>query len=185
MMEAQEEKTAERTEKTSPGIMRSITIGKVTVNMGVGEPGERLENAINVMKQITGSKPVKTLCKIKQPGWGIREGLEIGTKITLRKKAASEFLKAAFAARQNSIPPRNFDRAGNFGFGVKEHIEMPDVKYDPKLGILGFDVLVTLERPGYRVKKRKMAKTKTGKNHRITKEEAISFVKENFGVEVA
>lgn len=164
--------------------MRKVKLEKVTVNMGVGEAGDKLERSLKVMEQITGRKPVKTICRIKQPGWGIKEGLEIGAKTVLRGAAAEKFLASAFTAKENKISSKNFDRNGNFGFGVKEHIEMPGIKYDPKLGIIGFDVLVTLERPGYRIKKRKIMKGTIGRKHCLTKDDAISFVREKFGVEV-
>lgn len=61
---------------------------------------------------------------------------------------------------------------------------MPGVKYDPTLGIFGFDVCVTIERPGYRVMRRRRRKSKIGKNHRVTREEAIKFVQEFLGVKV-
>ncbi len=179
------ETTTETVQKNKSNPMKKIRIEKVTVNIGVGEAGERLDNEIKVIEQLTKKKAVKTLCKVKQPGWEIREGLTIGAKITLRGNEASEFLKSTFIAKQNELLKKNFDRTGNFGFGIKEHIEMPGVKYDPKLGIIGFDVLVTLERPGYRLKRRKIKKSSVGKKHRITKEEAIAFVKEKFGVEMA
>ena len=78
---------------------------------------------------------------------------------------------------------RSFDKEGNFGFGIREHIDLPGIKYDPKLGILGFDVLVTLKKIGYRVKVRKIKKKRVGKKQRVTKEEAIEFVK-GLGVEL-
>ena len=164
--------------------MREIFIGKIVVNMGVGEPGAELDKAEKIVKQVTGAKIVKTRAKIKQPKWNIRPGLEIGVKTTLRSEKASEFLKNALVALDDTLQERNFDERGNFGFGVKEHIEMPGIKYDPKLGIKGFDVLVTLERRGYRVKKRKLGKTSLGKKHVISREEAIAFMKEKFGVSV-
>lgn len=164
--------------------MREISVAKVVVNMGVGESGEELEKARKILEQITGAKAVKTKAKVKQPKWNIRPGLEIGVKTTLRGKKAGEFLKNALLAKDNTLSKKNFDDRGNFGFGIKEHIELPKVKYDPTLGIRGFDVLVSLERPGYRVKRRKYCKGKVGKNHIISREEAIEFVKEKFGVSV-
>ena len=58
------------------------------------------------------------------------------------------------------------------------------MKYDPEIGMLGFDVAITLERPGYRVKRRKVKKSKIGKKHKISKEEVIKWLKEEFGVNV-
>jgi large subunit ribosomal protein L5 len=164
--------------------MKEIRIVKVVVNMGVGKAGEELDKAVKIMSQITGAKVVKTQAKVKLPTWDIRPGLEIGAKTTLRGAKAIEFLKNALYAKENTLAARNFDKLGNFGFGVKEHIEMPKIKYDPKLGIRGFDVLVCLERPGYRIKKRKQCKIAVGKKHLISKEEAIAFVKEKLGVSV-
>lgn len=164
--------------------MKEIRIEKVTVNIGVGKTGEELDKASTILERITGTKPVLTECKVKQPTWGIREGMTIGTKVTLRHEKAEQFLKEALVARDNKVSMRSFDKSGNFGFGVKEYIDMPKAKYDPKLGIRGFDVLVTLERPGYRVKKRKIGKARVSKEHAVKPEEAIGFVKQKFGVEV-
>ncbi len=164
--------------------MKEIRIEKVTLNMGVGKTGEELEKAATILKTLTNSKPVLTKAKVKQPTWGIREGLTIGAKVTMRGKKAEDFLKEAFMAVDKKIKKKSFDKLGNFGFGVKEYIDMPKAKYDPKLGIKGFDVLVTLERPGYRVKKRKVKKARVGKKHLVTPEEAMEFIKQKFGVEI-
>ena len=164
--------------------IKEIKIDKVTVNMGVGQSGEELEKAMKVLEKITGAKPVKTLCKVKQPGWGIRPGLAIGTKVTLRRVLAEKFLKEALKAKDNQLKEKSFDKQGNFGFGVKEYIDLPNIKYDPQYGIRGFDVLVSLQRAGYRVKKRKIKKQKLPVRHVINKTEAIDFVKKSFGVEI-
>jgi large subunit ribosomal protein L5 len=85
---------------------------------------------------------------------------------------------------EKTLQERNFDDKGNFAFGIKEHIDLPGVKYDPKVGILGMDVAVTLERCGYRIKRRKREKRPIHHRDYIPKEEAISFVKETYGVSV-
>ncbi|MDO8427601.1 MAG: 50S ribosomal protein L5 [Candidatus Diapherotrites archaeon] len=165
--------------------MKEIFIGKVTVNMGVGKSGEELERAKKIMEIITTRKPVETIAKVKLPKCDIRPGLPIGIKVTIRKQTAEEFLKKAFSTKNNKISNKNFDKkAGNLGFGIHEHIEIPGVKYDPKLGIRGLDVLITLERRGYRVKRRKLNTRSVGKKHVITKPEAIEFISKKFGVEV-
>ena len=87
-------------------------------------------------------------------------------------------------AKENKIEATKFDNNGNFSFGIAEYIDIPDVDYDPDIGILGFDVAVTLERPGYRVRKRKYRQQKVGKDHIIKAEEAIEWVKREFGIEV-
>jgi len=164
--------------------MREILIDKVTVNIGVGTGGEALENAEKLLSELTGVKPVRTLAKKRNPVFKLRPGMEIGVKATLRKGKAEEFLKKAFASKKNTIPASAFDNMGNFSIGVKEYIDFPGAKYNPKIGMFGFDVCVTLRRRGYRVSRRKIAKSKIGKKHRITKEEAMEFVKNKFGVTI-
>ncbi|MEM4598358.1 MAG: 50S ribosomal protein L5 [Candidatus Diapherotrites archaeon] len=164
--------------------MREIMIDKVVINIGVGESGEKLQKAHKVLEEITGAKAVRTKAKVRQPKWGIRPGLEIGVKTTLRKEKAMEFLKRALAAKGFKISRSQFDENGNFAFGIKEHIEMPGTKYNPQLGVFGFDVIVALRRRGYRVKFRRYNKSKIGKKHRITKEEAIEYATKKLGIRV-
>jgi len=164
--------------------MNKVRIEKVVINMGVGEAGEELKKGQKIIEKITGRKAIQTKCKIKQPLWGIRPGLPIGVKVTLRNQKAEEFIKTALKAKENTLKRKNFDSTGNFGFGIKEYIDLPGTKYDPALGIKGFNVLVSLEKKGYRIKKRKMNKKKIPEKHRITKEDAIEFMKKEFGVEI-
>lgn len=164
--------------------MKQIRVEKVTVNMGVGQTGDELNKATTIMQIITNAKPMHTQCKVKQPTWGLRPGLTIGAKVTLRGAKAQTFLKEAFTAVNNKIKRKSFDKVGNFGFGIKEYIDLPRAKYDPKLGIKGLDVLVTLERPGYRIKRRKLAKAKVSHKHVINQDDAVEFVKQKYGVAI-
>ncbi len=164
--------------------MRNILIEKVTVNMGIGNAPEEFKKAEQIMARITGSKAVHTLCRVKLPKWDIRPGLPIGLKVTLRGTGAIDFLKRALAAKENTLKKNNFDSQGCFGFGIKEYIDLPGTKYEPALGIRGFDVLVTLKRPGFRVKRRKIRNAKIGKKHLIKREDAIAFVQKTLGVEI-
>lgn len=163
--------------------MREIFIDKVTVNMGVGSPGDRLDNAKELLKRLAGDRTVvETSAKRREPAFHLRKGLSIGVKVTLRKAEAADFLKKALAAKKNTLREKNFDRTGNFSFGVAEYIDFPGAKYDPTIGMFGFDVCVTLKRKGKRVGQRKLRKSKVGKSHRISKEEAVEFAKKEFGV---
>jgi large subunit ribosomal protein L5 len=138
-----------------------------------------------VAKKVPAKKtPVKTSSDKRIPDWGVRPGVNLGLKVTLRGEDAKTFLLEAFVAKDKKILARNFDKAGNFGFGIREHIDLPGIKYDPKLGIIGLDILVALKKRGYRVKHRKIRKTKVGEKQRVSKEEAIEFVK-SMGVEIA
>jgi large subunit ribosomal protein L5 len=159
-------------------------IDKVTVNIGVGSPGERLEAAKELLSRLTGQKPIETLAKKRNPVFKLRKGLPIGAKVTLRGKAAKEFLEKALLAKRKILKEKNFDKTGNFSFGITEYIDFPGAKYDPQIGMFGFDVCVTLKRKGKRVAVRKIARSKIGKSHLIKKEEAIEFAKSNLGVKV-
>jgi large subunit ribosomal protein L5 len=78
---------------------------------------------------------------------------------------------------------KNFDQQGNFSFGIPEYIDIEGLEYDPDLKIIGLEVAVTLERPGFRVRNRIVRKSQLGKPHKITKDQAIEFV-QSLGVTV-
>ncbi|MCX8197157.1 MAG: 50S ribosomal protein L5 [Candidatus Micrarchaeota archaeon] len=164
--------------------MKEILIDKVTLNIGVGKGGQELENAKILLERLTGAKAVPTKAKVRNPVFRIKKGDPIGTKTTLRGQKAIEFLKKALKAKSFTLSSRCFDKEGNFSFGIAEYIDFPGAKYDPQIGILGFDVCVTLRRKGFRVAKRKRASSKIGKAHRITKQEGIEFAKKMLGVTV-
>lgn len=164
--------------------MRTIKLAKVTVHIGVGKSGEELEKARKVLADITGQKPCTKQAKRTLKDFNIREGEPISCLTTLRGEQASAFLKRGLEAVSNSLKASSFDENGNFAFGVKEHIEIPGTKYVPELGIFGMDIIGTLERPGFRVKRRRIRPAPVGKSHRISKDDAIKFVTENFAVQI-
>ena len=165
-------------------LMKKISIAKVVLNMGVGKSGEPIEIGKKALGQITGKKPNARNAKKSQRDWGVRKGEPIGIAVTVRNNDATELLKKLLAAKDNQIKESMFDNEGNLSFGLKEHIDIPGIKYDPQIGILGLDVSVSLVRPGFNIKLRSRHKTKVGKNHRITKNNAIKFLTEEFGVEI-
>lgn len=159
-------------------------IEKVVVNLNVGKSGEPLEKATRVLKEITNQTPVKKKAKKTIRDFGIREGEPIACVVTLRKQKAIDFLKKVLPVVDNKISKSSFDVRGNFAFGLKEHIEIAGVKYDPDVGIFGMDVCVSVNRPGQRVKNRRRAKTTVGPKHLLTPEESIVFIKQTLGVEI-
>jgi large subunit ribosomal protein L5 len=165
--------------------MREIKIEKVTLNIGVGESGDKLEKSVSLLKEITNCKPVKTKTMKRIPGWNIRPKLTIGTKVTLRREKAEELLKRLFKAIKNNITKNKFDNNGNFSFGIKEYLNIPEVEYKPEIGIIGLEVAVTLERPGFRIKKRVLKRKSVGIKHKITKEEAMEFIKNKFNIKIS
>jgi len=162
--------------------MRRIKVGKVVVNMAVGTSGEKLMKAAQVLEKLTGQAPSFRKAKKTIKDFGIKKGENIACIVTLRGEKALDFLKRALAAVDFKLKRSSFDPYGNFAFGIREHISLPGVKYDPMLGVFGFDVCVSLERPGYRVEHRRRRRSKVGKNHRVTREEAWEFVQRELGV---
>ncbi len=159
-------------------------IEKVVVNLNVGKSGEPLEKAFKVLNEIAGQTPVKKNAKMSIRDFGIRKGEPIACVVTLRRQPAIDFLKKVLPVIDNKISKSSFDTQGNFAFGLKEHIEIPGVKYDPDVGIFGMDICVTINRPGDRVSDRRKRKAKVGRKHRLTPEEAILFTKQTLGVEI-
>lgn len=163
--------------------MREIVIEKVTVNIGVGAPGDKLEQAKSLLTRLTENrKPVETHARRRDPVFKLRKGLPIGAKVTLRGPSAKTFLEKALMAKRKLLKQTNFDKQGNFAFGVHEYIDFPGAKYDPGIAMFGFDVCVSLGRRGRRVNARMLRSSKIGKAHRITKEEAMEFAKNAFSV---
>ncbi len=159
-------------------------IEKVTVNVSVGKSGEPLEKAMKILEDLTGQKPCIRKAKKTIRDFGIRRGEPIACLVTLRGERAKEFLRRVLKAKDDRISRRSFDKSGNLSFGIREHIDIPGTKYVPELGIIGMDVSVAMERPGYRVKRRRRAKSKIGRSHLLTPEESIQFIKEEFEVEI-
>ena len=163
--------------------MRETRIHKVVINIGVGG-GERLPKAETLLKRITGRKPVRTKAKVTEPAFSIRKKQQIGIKVTLRGRDAEKFLGDALVAINKNLKESCFDSQGNFSFGIRESIDLPGLKYDPEIGIFGFDVSVELERRGYRVKRRTVRKSKIGKSHLLTKQDGINFARDELGVNI-
>lgn len=164
--------------------MKNIRIEKLTLNIGAGKEQAVLEKGTTLLKNITGVPPVRTITQKRIAGWGLRPGLPIGCKITLRRAKARELITRLLVAHNNSLSQNNFDDHGNVSFGIHEYIDIPGVKYDHKIGIMGLQVSLTLERPGFRIKKRKIMKRKIPEKHRIKKEEAMSFMRNNFSIKI-
>ncbi len=164
--------------------MREIRIEKVVVNVGVGEAGEKLVKAQKVLQLVTRQRPAQTLAHSGVRDWGVRRGMAIGTKVTLRGKDAEDFLKRALSIRNNRLPAYSFDPRGNFSFGVPDYTDFEGMKYDPEIGVFGMDISVSLQRPGFRVAKRRVRSHPIPRRHRITRTEGITFIKDRFGVEV-
>ena len=143
--------------------MKKIFLNKVVLNMGIGKSGEPIETGKKTLVQITGKKPNTRNAKKSQRDWGVRKNEPIGVAVTVRKENAMILLKKLLEAKDNQINGRSFDNEGNFSFGITEHIDIPGIKYNPKIGILGLSVSVSLTRPGYSIRLRSKRKSSIGK----------------------
>ena len=164
--------------------LRDVRVEKVVVNIGVGEAGERLSKACKVLEMVTGQKPIQTISKTVNRDLGIREGMPLGCKVTRRGEVATDFIKRALIIREMRVPEYSFDKEGNMSFGITDYTDFDGMKYDPEIGIFGMDVNVVLRRAGNRITQRMLLKRRIPKGHRVQRDEAIQYMKDNFSVKV-
>ncbi|NYZ77919.1 50S ribosomal protein L5 [Candidatus Micrarchaeota archaeon] len=162
-----------------------VFLEKVTLNIGAGGGGEVLDKARELLEKISEQKVVVTHARARNPSFKIRKGDALGVKVTLRKKKAEEVLAKSLEAADKQLKESSFDDFGNVAFGVKEYIDYPGMKYDPKIGMFGFDVCVKLAKKGVRVASRRIAAKKLPARQRVSKAEAVEFIVKNFGTNVS
>ena len=143
-----------------------------------------LQGLSNSLVNITDQKPVRTISKVTNPEFGIRKGQPIACKVTLRNEKADKAVKMVLDGIGNRLKASQFDTQGNVSFGIEEHIDIPGMRYDPDIGIFGMNVAVTFEKPGYRIKRRKIQHKKVPNKHQVTKEETMEFMKKEFQVNI-
>jgi large subunit ribosomal protein L5 len=164
--------------------MREVGIEKVVVNISVGEAGEKVVKAAKILEMLTGQKPMELTAKATIKDWGIRRGMRMAVKVTLRREKALEFLKKAFWTKNNRVAAYSFDEEGNLSVGIGDYTHFEHMKYDPDIGECGMDVSILLRRKGSRIAKRHKQKSKIPRSHRVTRNEGIEFMKQKFGLEV-
>lgn len=168
---------------TKKNNMNDLRLEKVTLNIGTSAETKDVDNALILLQSISGSKPVKTYSKHRIPTWKLREGIPIGAKVTLRGKNAEKVLNRLLDSISFTIPKKAFTSYG-FSFGISEYIQIEGVEYNPKIGIIGLEVAVTLDKPGYRIKRRRLFSKKIPKRHQVTKEEVINYAQKNLKIKV-
>ena len=164
--------------------MKRIKVDKVVINIGVGRSGEPIDKAKNALLELTGQQPAVRGAKRTVRDFGIHKGEPIGVVVTLRREPAIDFLKRIISAKKSILKSSSFDDYGNISVGIHEHIDIPGTKYNPEIGIFGMDVNIVLTRPGYRIAQKSRNSAKIGKTHRINREEAIEFFKQEYGIGV-
>jgi len=139
-------------------IMRTPKIEKVVLN--IGGVAEKLDKAEILLKKISGKVPVRIKARKRIPNWGVRPGLEVGIKVTLRGKEAEEFLKKILPAINNTLKEKQI-RPNFISFGIHEYIEIPGLEYIREVGIMGFEVSIVFVRAGKRIERKKLNNGKT------------------------
>ena len=124
---------------------------KISINMGVGEASQdkgKIEGAVNDLKMISGQQPVITKARKSVAGFKLREGVNVGVKVTLRKDKMYEFLDrlvniALPRVRDfRGLSKKSFDGKGNFSLGLKEQIVFPEIDYDKLDYLRGMDITI-------------------------------------------
>ena len=132
-------------------IMAVPRLEKITINMGVGEASQekgKIEGAINDLKLISGQQPVVTKARKSVAGFKLREGSNVGVKVTLRRDRMYEFLDrlvniALPRVRDfRGLSKNSFDGKGNFSLGIKEQIIFPEIDYDNIDTLRGMDITI-------------------------------------------
>lgn len=132
-------------------IMEVPKLEKIVINIGVGEAKEnpkKLESAVNELEIIAGQKPVITKAKKSISNFKLREGMNIGTKVTLRGEKMYDFLDkliniALPRVRDfRGIKSTSFDGRGNYALGIKEQLIFPEIEYDMVDTLRGLDIIV-------------------------------------------
>ena len=131
-------------------VMQVPKLEKVVINMGVSDVRDNakaLVNAIRDLEIITGQKVVTTRAKKSIAGFKIREGMEIGCKVTLRSEKMYDFVERLFSVALprvrdfKGLSPNSFDGRGNYSMGVKEQLIFPEIEYDKIDKIRGMDII--------------------------------------------
>lgn len=131
-------------------VMQIPKLDKVVVNIGMGEAKENakaIDYAMNDLALITGQKPIVTKAKKSVASFKVREGMNIGCKVTLRGSKMYEFVDRLFNAALprvrdfRGINPNSFDGRGNYSIGIKEQLIFPEIDYDKIDKIRGMDII--------------------------------------------
>ncbi|ALX49383.1 50S ribosomal protein L5 [Lentibacillus amyloliquefaciens] len=132
-------------------VMQAPNIEKIVINMGVGDAvqnSKALDNAVEELALISGQKPIVTRAKRSIAGFRLREGMPIGTKVTLRGARMYEFLQKLIAVSLprvrdfRGISKKAFDGRGNYTLGIKEQLIFPEINYDKVSKVRGMDVVI-------------------------------------------
>ncbi|MFC4620255.1 50S ribosomal protein L5 [Camelliibacillus cellulosilyticus] len=131
--------------------MEVPAIEKIVINMGVGDAVQNsklLDSAVEELTALSGQKPVITRAKKSIAGFKLREGMPIGTKVTLRGERMYDFLDKLISVSLprvrdfRGVSPKSFDGRGNYTLGVREQLIFPEIDYDKVNKVRGMDIVI-------------------------------------------
>lgn len=159
--------------------MRTPTITKVVLSAGA--TGADLVKAQKLLEILTKRKAqiIKAGTKQRIPELGVKPGLELGTRVTLRGEAAIALLRRLLGAIENKLSRKSV-ASNHFSFGLEEYIDIPDMEYVREIGIRGFNVTVVFERPGVRVKHKKIKRGTLPARQIVSADEIITLMGDTF-----
>jgi len=132
-------------------VMEVPKLEKIVINMGIGEARDNpkaLENAVNELSLITGQKPIVTKAKKSVANFKIRQGMNVGAKVTLRGEKMYDFLDKLMNISLprvrdfRGVSSSSFDGRGNYALGIKEQLIFPEIDYDKVESVRGMDIVI-------------------------------------------
>jgi len=163
--------------KNANNPMQEIFIEKVVLSAGA--VGDDLVKSKKLLELVSAHKAQIVQSKKRIPDFGVRPGLEVGTRVTLRNKEAIELLKRLLGAIDNKLKKKQITD-NHFSFGLEEYIEIPGLEYQRDIGIRGFNVTIVFSRPGSRVRLKKIKSGRFPKRQQVAKEEIIKYMEAMF-----
>jgi large subunit ribosomal protein L5 len=161
----------------APNKMRDIYIEKVV--MSCGATGDDLTKSKKLLELIAVNKAQIVTSSKRIPDFGVRPGLEVGTRVTLRGQKAVDLLKRLLGSIDNKLKKKQVSD-NHFSFGIEEYIEIPGMEYQREIGIRGLNVSIVFARAGLRVKLKKIKTGKFPKKQYVSKEDIIKFMEDSF-----
>ncbi len=157
--------------------MREIFIEKVVLSAGA--TGDNLVKAKKLLEILTARKAQIIASHKRIPDFNVSPGLEVGTRVTLRHKAALDLLRRLLGAVENQLSRKQVSD-NHLSFGIKEYIEIPGIEYQRDIGIRGFNTTIVFVRRGLRTKRKKIKASKVPQKQYITQGEIINYMEGNF-----
>lgn len=174
---AKQKMAAQSKKSESANPMRTIFIEKIILSAsGVDK---ELEKAKKLLELLSGMKAQVVASQKRIPDFGVRPGLEVGTRVTMRGEAALQLLRRLLAAEENKLKEKQVTE-NHFSFGIEEYIEIPGVEYQRDIGIRGLNITIVFARAGLRVKRKKIKAGIVPKKQFIPAEEIIKYMEDNF-----